>query len=135
MIVRFRFTSHRLHQLTTEAAADHAVEQEIGGGIQVLQHVGQVPGHVNGQAVVIPVEVPVVVLGSQDAVRDKARKAEENKGCRDGAQQQDGPLQQTPSASSVNDTPLLLGEEVAYATKVKSNKEIEDDDQHDGDSP
>lgn len=75
-----------MDQLPPEAPADHAIEQEVGGGVEVLQHVGQVSSHIDGNVVVVPVEVLLIVLCPQDAVCDKAGQAEHNKSHRNSAQ-------------------------------------------------
>lgn len=130
----FGIASDHLNQFLPEAVADHAVEQEVGGGVEVVQHVGHVPSHIDGNAVVISVEALVVVLGPQDAVRDKARQTEDDEDHRDGAQQEDGPLQHSPCAPSMHDTLLLLGEQVAGTAQVIANQVVEENHQNYGDS-
>lgn len=119
-----------LDQLLSEAPADHTVEQEVGGGVEVLQHVGDVPGHVDGDGVVVPVEGLSVVHRPKDAVRDKARQAEHDKRHGDGAQQQNSSPQHAPGAPAVNGPSFFLGEEVSGATQVVSHQVVEDDDQN-----
>ena len=121
-------------QLPAEAAAHHAVEQEVGGGVEVLQHVGQVAHDVDGEAVVVAVEVLVVVLGAQDAVGDEARQAERHEGHRHRAQEQYGPPHHPPRVGASDGAPLLLGEELAGAAQVVGDERVVDDDEDDGEA-
>lgn len=128
-------TRHHPNQFLPEALTDHAVEQEVGGGVEVLQHVGQISGDVNGDAVVIPVKSLIVVLCSQDAVRNEARQAQHNKGRGDGTKQQDSPFQHAPSTLSTHGTALFLSEEVSGMAQVVSHGVIEDGHQENGQPP
>lgn len=125
---------HSLYQLLSEAVADHAVEQEVGGRVEVLEHVSYVPGYVDWNAVVVPVEAFIIVPGPQDAICDKARKTKHDKGHRDSPQDENGSCQCTSGVPSIHDAPFLLSEEVAGPAQMVPNEVVEDDDQHNGDS-
>lgn len=124
----------RGEQLLAEAAAHHAVEQEVGGGVEVVQHVGQVAGHVDGDAVVVAVEVGVVVLGAQDAVGDEARQAEHHEGDGHRAQEDDGPADHAARVGAADGAALFLGEEAAGTAQVVGDERVVDDNEDDGDA-
>lgn len=122
----------RVDDLVPEPAARHAVQQEVGAGVEVVQHVGHVADEVDGDGVVVPVEVFVVVFGAQDAVGDEARQAENHERNRDDPEQHKCPAGGAPCPRGPDRPAFLFSEEAAGAEQLVCDQRVKDDDKQNG---
>ncbi|GCB77665.1 hypothetical protein scyTo_0019310 [Scyliorhinus torazame] len=70
-----------------------------------------------------------VVDGPQDAVGDKTREGQDDKGEGDGEEDQDGLLHQSPSGDPIYRLQLLPGEHPAGRVELLANQAVEDDEE------
>lgn len=122
----------RVDDLAPEPTARHAVQQEVGAGVEVVQHVGHVADDVDGDGVVVSVEVFAVVFGAQDAVGDEARQAEKHEGHRDDPEQQQRPAGGASCPRGPDRPAFLSSEETTGAEQLVRDQRVKDDDEQDG---
>lgn len=120
--------------LTPEPTARHAVQQKVGGGVEVVQHVGHVADDIDGNGVVVSVEVFVIVYGAQDTVGDEARQAEDHKRHRDEPEQQQRPAGRTSCLKGPDCPAFFFSEETTGAEQLVRDQRVKDNDEQDGNS-
>lgn len=124
----------RVDDLMTEPATGHAVQQEVGAGVEVVQHVGHVADDVDGVGVIVSVEVLLVVFGAQDAVGNEAWQAENHERHRDDPEQQQCPAGGTSCPRGLDRPAFLFSEETTGAEQLVRDQRVKDDDEQDGNS-
>lgn len=120
--------------LLPEPAACYTVQQEVGAGVEVVQHVSHIADDVDRNGVVVAVVVFMVVFGAQDAVGDKAWQAENHEGHRDNPKQQQRPAGRTSSSTGPDRLAFLFSEETTGAEQLVRDQRVKDDDEQDGNS-
>lgn len=117
-----------------EPAARHTVQQKVGAGVEVVQHVGHVADDIDGDGVVVSVEVFVVVYSAKDTVGDEAWQAENHERYRDEPEQQERPAGGTSCPKGPDRPAFLFSEETTRAEQLVRNQRVKDDDEQDGNS-